>query len=58
VVSFVLVDNGDNLLGGLLASALRGPYRFPSRHPQAIRPIPANGLFMLSRAAWHTLGVS
>lgn len=27
----ILVDYGDNPLGGLFASSLRGPYLFPSR---------------------------
>jgi hypothetical protein len=39
-VSAVLVDYGDNPLGALLASSLRGPYLFPSPNLKEIRPIP------------------
>ena len=35
-----MVDNGDNPLGGLLASSLRGLYPLPSRNPKEIPPIP------------------
>jgi len=40
VVSLVLADNGDNLLGGLLASFLRGPHPSPSHNPKETLPIP------------------
>jgi SOS-response transcriptional repressor LexA len=34
-----LADNGDNPLGELLASSLRGPYPSPSRNPKEIPPL-------------------